>query len=300
MLRHVCCARVAVVSRLYRLPSTGVMLCSRRTHTTTPSSSSSSSSQQQTQEGKQFDDAAVNEEIHSQQQQLKEQHEDAATAAPLSSSSSSADASASPEDDIKSANTDTIKDVVSPEVEPVRWVQKPYVDPSTEPIIDEKGEYIVSRVQWPTGEIAYSTPPPPDGKLAPRFGYNVVQVKKDVSWWKHYQKYPRISVAYINIQVLFLLGAAWLVAFLSEEYRRTTDELKTPGAMVGEHRGRGPVGRQTQKVAFTSDEMSALVNKAQNNWLDAKGEANYIGSKDYSMKKIPRPKEFSVDDFRKR
>lgn len=186
------------------------------------------------------------------------------------------------------------------ELEPVRWVQRPCDAEMEEPIVDEKGQFILSRVQWPTGELAYTTPPPPDGKLAPRFGYNIVQVKKDVSWWKYYQKYPHISVAYINIQVMFLLGAAWLVAFLMDEYRRTTDEMKTPGAMVGEQRGRGPVCRQTQKIAFTQDEMTDLVGRAQNNWFDARAEAHYIGSKNYCMKKIPRPKEFSMEDFRKR
>ncbi|EPY25697.1 hypothetical protein STCU_03054 [Strigomonas culicis] len=173
-------------------------------------------------------------------------------------------------------------------------------DPDTLPIVDEKGEYIVSHVQWPTGELAYTTPPPVDNKLAPRFGYNVVQVKKHVSWWKYNQKYPRLSVAYLNIQVLVLLGLAWLMTFLTEEYRRTTDAMKTPGAMVGEHRGRGPATEKTQKVTFTTDEMNALVNRAQDNWFDGAAEANYIGSKEYKMKQIPRPKEFSVEDFRKR
>lgn len=177
---------------------------------------------------------------------------------------------------------------------------KPYVDPDTLPIVDEAGEYIVSRVAWPTGEMAYITPPPRDDKLAPRFGYNIVQVKKHVSWWAYNQKYPRFSIAYLNIQVLFLLGLAWLVAFLNEEYRRTTEEMKTPGAMVGEHRGRGPPTNQTQKISFSKDEMAAMVDKAQNHWFDGTAEASYIGSKDYKMKKIPRPSEFSVENIRKR
>lgn len=185
-------------------------------------------------------------------------------------------------------------------VEVLRWEEPMPQDPDTLPVVDEKGEYIVSHVQWPTGELAYTTPPPVDNKLAPRFGYNVVQVKKHVSWWKYNQKYPRLSVAYLNIQVLVLLGFAWIMTILTEEYRRTTDAMKTPGAMVGEHRGRGPATEKTQKVTFTTDEMNALVNRAQENWLDGAAEANYIGSKEYKMKQIPRPKEFSVDDFRKR
>lgn len=190
--------------------------------------------------------------------------------------------------------------LVTPEPEPTRWVQESYTPVSELPIVDENGEYIVSRVKWPTGEIAYTTPPPVDDKLAPRFGYNVVQVKKHVSWWQYNQKYPRFSLAYLNIQVLFLLGCAWLVAFLTTEYRRTTEAMKTPGAMVGEHRGRGPETSRSQKVTFSTDEMTALVDKAQNNWFDGTAEASYVGSKDYKMKKIPRPKEFTVDDFRKR
>lgn len=186
------------------------------------------------------------------------------------------------------------------EPEPVRWLQKDYEDADQVPIVDERGEYIVSKVQWPTGEVAYTPPAPTDDKLAPRFGYNVVQVRKHVSWWQYNQKYPRLSLAYINIQVLFLLGLAWLAAFLTTEHRRTTEAMKTPGAMVGEHRGRGPVTNKTQRVAFAPGEMAAMVDRAQNNWLDGSAEANYIGSKDYQMKKIPRPKEFSVEDFRKR
>ncbi|KAK7196230.1 hypothetical protein NESM_000558600 [Novymonas esmeraldas] len=187
-----------------------------------------------------------------------------------------------------------------PAVEPVRWLQPAYEDPATVPIVDAKGEYIVSRVQWPTGEVAYRTPAPVDDTLAPRFGYNVVQVRKHVSWWKYNQKYPRLSLAYINIQVLFLLGLAWLVAFLTTEYRRTTEAMRTPGAMVGEHRGRGPATNKSQKISFEKEEMSALVDKAQNNWFDGAAEASYVGSKSYKMKAIPRPKEFSADDFRKR
>ena len=191
-------------------------------------------------------------------------------------------------------------EITTPEPEPVRWVQPAYQDPDSLPIVDEKGEYIVSRVQWPTGEVAYRTPAPVDDKLAPRFGYNIVQVRKHVSWWKYNQKYPRLSLAYINIQVLFLLGLAWLVAFLTTEYRHTTEAMRTPGAMVGQYRGKGPATNQTQKITFEKDEMMALMDKAQNNWYDGKAEASYIGSKEYKMKKIPRPKEFSAEDFRKR
>ncbi|KPI89078.1 hypothetical protein ABL78_1814 [Leptomonas seymouri] len=191
-------------------------------------------------------------------------------------------------------------EITTPEPEPVRWVQPAYQDPDTLPIVDERGEYIVSRVQWPTGEIAYRTPAPVDDKLAPRFGYNIVQVRKHVSWWKYNQKYPRLSIAYINIQVLFLLGLAWLVAFLTTEYRNTTEAMRTPGAMVGEQRGKGRATNQTQKVTFEKNEMAALMDKAQSNWYDGKAEASYVGSKEYKMKKIPRPKEFSVEDFRKR
>lgn len=204
---------------------------------------------------------------------------------------------------INSVATPTIdakpSDVSTPEPEPDRWLQKPFQDPDLMPIIDEKGEYIVSTKQWPTGDVAYRTPEPP-GHLAPRFGYNVLQVRKDVSWWQHYHKYPRFSIAYLNIQLIFLLGIAWLSAWVSTEYRNITDEMRTPGAMVGEHRGRGPSNKATQKISFTHDEMDALIGGAQNDWLDSKGERNYVGSKEYRMKQITRPKEFSTEDFRKR
>lgn len=223
----------------------------------------------------------------------------AASPSPLSTPppSTSSASGASP---VTPPTGDSNGDLAMPDPEPVRWVQPTYKDVDTLPIVDAKGEYIVSRVQWPTGEVAYRTPAPVDDKLAPRFGYNVVQVRKHVSWWKYNQKYPRLSLAYINIQVLFLLGLAWLVAFLTNEYRQTMEAMRTPGAMVGEHRGRGPATNSTQKIAFERDEMNALLDKAQNNWCDGKAEASYVGSKAYKMKKIPRPKEFSADDFRKR
>ncbi|GET87686.1 hypothetical protein, conserved [Leishmania tarentolae] len=222
-----------------------------------------------------------------------------ASSSPLSTppSSTSSAFTASP---VVPPTDSNASDLTTPDPEPVRWVQPTYQDSDTLPIVDEKGEYIVSRVQWPTGEVAYRTPPPVDGKLAPRFGYNVVQVRKHVSWWKYNQKYPRLSLAYINIQVLFLLGLAWLVAFLTSEYRHTIEAMRTPGAMVGEHRGKGPATNRTQKISFEKEEMNALLDKAQSNWYDGKAEASYVGSKAYKMKKIPRPTEFSADDFRKR
>ncbi|EPY29598.1 hypothetical protein STCU_04423 [Strigomonas culicis] len=219
---------------------------------------------------------------------------DPSQAAPPAAAAAPADSHEAPPDATASPAAECATDVAHTEAaaEVLRWEEPMPQDPDTLPIVDEKGEYIVSHVQWPTGELAYTTPPPVDNKLAPRFGYNVVQVKKHVSWWKYNQKYPRLSVAYLNIQVLVLLGLAWLMTFLTEEYRRTTDAMKTPGAMVGEHRGRGPATEKTQKVTFTTDEMNALVNRAQDNWFDGAAEANYIGSKEYKMKQIPRPKEF--------
>ncbi|CUG87198.1 membrane-associated protein, putative [Bodo saltans] len=188
------------------------------------------------------------------------------------------------------------------DAEPARWIQPSTAETHPDgiaPILDEKGQYIVSTKQWPTGDVAYRTPEAP-GHLAPRFGYNVLQVKKDVSWWQHYHKYPRFSMAYLNIQLIFLLGIAWLSAYISIEYRNMTDEMKTPGAMVGEQRGRGASNKGTQKISFTNDEMSALIGGAQQDWMEGKSEKNYVGSKDYRMKQISRPKEFSMEDFRKR
>lgn len=66
--------------------------------------------------------------------------------------------------------------------------------------------------------------------------------------------------------------------------------MHTPGAMAGEYRGRGPSNKATQKISFSREEVNELVNHAQNNWYDGTVEASYIGSKDYAMKKIPRPK----------
>jgi hypothetical protein len=183
--------------------------------------------------------------------------------------------------------------------QPQRWIQRDPREEALDPIIDEKGHYVVSKKPWPTGEVAYRTPPPPD-HLAPRFGYNIVQVKKAETWWQHYHKYPRLSVAYVNIHLAFLLGLAWVVAFLNDEYRSTLQEMNTPGALVGDQRGRGAPGAKTQKVSFSTDEMTALMNSAQSNWLDAKGDATYIGSREYKMRQIARPKELTVEELRRR
>ena len=182
----------------------------------------------------------------------------------------------------------------------VRWIQPPFVDPATLPIVDEKGEYIVSRAQWPKGDVAYKTPPPPDTSISPRFGYNIVQVKKPQSYWQFYQASPHFSFRFLNIQFAFLILTAYLIAFLVDEYNRTMDRMKTPGAMAGEHRGKGPVNYQTQKITFSTDEITALAGNAQANWVAGKNEDSYIGSKNYMMKKISRPTEMNYDNLRKR
>jgi hypothetical protein len=182
----------------------------------------------------------------------------------------------------------------------VRWVQEPFVDPATLPIIDEKGEYIVSRKQWPTGEIAYQTPAPPDTSISPRFGYNIIQVKKPQTYWQFYYANPHFSFRFLNIQFIWLILTAYLCAFLVDEYRGTIDRMKTPGAMAGEHRGKGPVNYQSQKITFTTEEITALAGNAQKNWMEGKNEDSYIGSKNYQMKKIARPTELNYDNLRKR
>jgi hypothetical protein len=90
------------------------------------------------------------------------------------------------------------------------------------------------------------------------------------------------------------------MAFLVDEYRVTVERMKTPGAMAGEHRGKGPVGHQTQKITFTTEEITALAGTAQQNWVEGKNEDSYIGSKNYMMKKIARPTEMTFDNIRKR
>ena len=182
----------------------------------------------------------------------------------------------------------------------VRWVQTPFVDPSSLPIIDEDGNYIVSRGKWHTGEVAYQTPAPPNTAISPRFGYSIVQVKKSQTYWQFYRANPHFSFRFLNIQFIFLVSAAYLCAFLIDEYRFTYDRMRTPGAMAGEHRGKGPVGHQTQKVSFSTEEITALAGTAQQNWIDAKNEDTFIGSKNYMMKKIARPTEMTFDNLRKR
>ena len=176
-------------------------------------------------------------------------------------------------------------------VEPMRWEQAP-VDVNK--IVDEKGQYIVSRVKWHEGALAYATPPPP-GPLAPRFGYNVVQVKKGITYWQWYRKNPHFSWRHLNIHFVFMGGLTYLMTFLIEEIRHVEYEMKAPGAMAGEGLGKGgPTGR-TRKTTFSREEVDAITAKMQDSYMSGK-ETDYVGNRDYAMRKIARPKEFSIAD----
>ena len=90
-----------------------------------------------------------------------------------------------------------------------------------------------------------------------------------------------------------------MVGYLMTEVRRIEWERQTPGAMAGSVRGRGDSTRSTQKIEFTTKEQEAMLATAQNSYLDG-AETNYVGNRDYQMKKIARPKEYCYEDFKKR
>lgn len=174
--------------------------------------------------------------------------------------------------------------------EVLRWVQQP----EDKRIVDEKGEYIVSRTKWYTGELAYKTPPAPT-PLEPRFGYQIVSVKKPITWWQHYRKNPQWSWAHVNIHVVFGIGVVWLTSFLTDEIRNIQAEQMRPHGLVGTQLGKGRPEGRNRKIAFSAEETAGMMQQAQEAYMNG-NEMTYAGSKDYQMKKIPRPKEFSVDD----
>jgi hypothetical protein len=175
-------------------------------------------------------------------------------------------------------------------VEVMRWVQKPRDDR----IVDENGEFIVSKTQWYTGELAYKTPPPPS-HLEPRFGYQIVSVKKPITWWQHYRKNPQWSFTHVHIHIIFIVGITYLCVYMIDEVRRLETQMRTPHGMVGDQLGRGDPQARNQKIGFSVQETDEMVQKAQDAFMSGK-ELHYAGSKDYVMKKIPRPKEFSLED----
>lgn len=172
-----------------------------------------------------------------------------------------------------------------------RWVQ---AEPDHR-LQDEKGDWIVSKVKWHTGELAYTTPPPPN-HLQARFGYNIVQVKKKQTFWQYYRWNPFVSFRHLNILIWFAMGLIMLCTYLIEEINYWTAESKKPGQLAGEVRGKGrPVGRQLQ-TTVSNAELDEHMAGMQKSYFDVE-ELTYKGSKEYMMKKIPRPKEFRVQDY---
>jgi hypothetical protein len=182
-------------------------------------------------------------------------------------------------------------DLYDLEVEPMRW------DPIVvdDRVVDDNGEYIVSKVKWHTGPLAYTTPDAPNDMQA-RFGYNIVVVKKHQSWWEHYRKYPRLSYVHMYYHFIFFFGVIWVLSFLQLEIIALTTESFAPGALAGEHLGKGPPQGKHKKISISNQEQLDFLKAMQNSYLDANDTA-YKGSKNYQMQAIPRPKEFDVRDY---
>ena len=176
-------------------------------------------------------------------------------------------------------------------IETQRWVQ---AEPDHR-IVDEKGEYIVSKTKWHTGEVAYQTPAPPN-HLQARFGYNVVQVKKPQTYWQFYRWNPHVSFRHLNVLVIFAVGLTLLGSFLMAEIQHMQYETMKPGQMAGEVRGKGAPNGKNMKITTSLAEQDEFMQKLQKGYLNA-DELAYMGNKEYQMKKIPRPKEFRVQDY---
>lgn len=196
------------------------------------------------------------------------------------------------------ATTKTASDVDAA-TQPMRWEQT-YLekDPNLEPVLDEKGQYVVSAVKWHTGELAYKTPPEPD-KLAHRFGYNIVQVKKSETYWQWYRKNPHFSLRYLGIQTLFIVLLAYLITIFSSEYKKEFEKFQRPAGMAADALGKGLPHEGRQKIEMSREEADVITNSAQEFYLSGR-ENKFMGSKDYQMRKIKRPKDFDVRDFIKK
>lgn len=191
--------------------------------------------------------------------------------------------------------TDSARDDLSTdlEVEAVRWD----VPEVTDRTVDEKGQYIVSKVPWTKrGEVAYTTPPPP-GPMEARFGYQIVVVKRPQSYWQWYRTQINFfSWGHLMYQVTFALAVAWVISWVQLETVKNFEEMRRPGNLAGDQLGKGDANRHQIKITVSEEERQEVMNAMQMAYMDGKDMASYA-TKDYQMKKIKRPTELRAEDF---
>lgn len=179
------------------------------------------------------------------------------------------------------------------EVEAIRW-EVPEV---TDRIVDEKGQYIVSKTPWTKrGELAYTAPPPP-GPLEARYGYQIVVVKRPQSYWQWYRtQIHMFSFGHLMYQMAFCLAVAWLITWVQLESEYVYAEMRRPGNMAGDVLGKGDPNRHQKKITVSPEERDEVLQAMQMAFMDANDMASRA-TKDYKMKKIARPKDLKAEDF---
>ncbi len=167
----------------------------------------------------------------------------------------------------------------------------------TDRIVDEKGQYIVSRTKWTkSGEVAYATPPPP-GPTEARFGYSIVVVKRPQTYWQWYRtQIDYFSFSHLMYQVIFGVCIAWLIAWVQLEVDFVYSEMRRPGNMAGDVLGKGDPNRHQKKITVSPEERDEVLQAMQLAFMDGKDIASRA-TKEYKMKKIPRPKDLTAADF---
>ena len=147
----------------------------------------------------------------------------------------------------------------------------------------------------PTGDMAYCAPP--IDPLAARFGYNAIQVKKPMTYWSQYRKYPHWSWRHLGAQVSFLMATAYVITMINEAIRTISDENASQNVhTAGEALGKQQIPFHKRK-AWTQDQVDDLATMAQASFIAGK---EFTPKQNYDMVKIKRPNEMTYDDVRKR
>ena len=141
---------------------------------------------------------------------------------------------------------------------------------------------------------------PPEHSSPVSFGKKVLQLKKPTNYWKLVHKHRLFSWKYIWIRSIFLIGMSYLLAVLWDEVRRIEEDQRRGGrgqyALAGDALGKQVVP-VSQRDVWDDDQVTDMIQKAQDSFMA--GDSSSLGD-DYEMVKIPRPKEFTFDDVRKR
>jgi hypothetical protein len=97
-------------------------------------------------------------------------------------------------------------------------------------------------------------------------------------------------------QVIFGVCIAWLIAWVQLEVDFVYSEMRRPGNMAGDVLGKGDPNRHQKKITVSPEERDEVLQAMQLAFMDGKDIASRA-TKEYKMKKIPRPKDLTAADF---